>query len=334
MIRRYCFALLLLFVVFPVYAQDDAFNLPAALYVLTNDGVIQRYGQGAEGITSVSPPDRFVVDFGVAPDDTWIAYRTEETLALLNRQTGEEKPMEGGGAADIPPFRGAGDTIVWAPGADALAVTRSSGGRIYFGTDAGTLPAAGMTTYVDLREGAFVQFLWSPDGRYLAGEVEDHIWWIYRREGQNMLLTSAIPSAVGAAWVNNSELVFTPPEGGLILMNLGKANAQTLLLGDGSNYSLPYLRSDGLLVFFGRQKNDTQTEPGFGWLLGLRPGGAALEDLGESPVDLADLRWAPGGEFLISFRAGIFSVVNPINAQSFALPVSAVVAYGWGPLTL
>lgn len=332
MIHRFFFAFLLSLFIMPASAQDDAFNLPAALYVLTNDGVIQRYGQGSEGITTVSPGGRFVIDFGVAPDDTWIAYRTEETLALLNRQTGEEKPIEGGGAADIPPFRGEGDTIVWSPGADALAVTRSSGGRVYFDTDAGTLPAAGMTTYIDLREGAFVQFLWSPDGRYLAGEVEDHIWWIYRREGQNMLLTSVVPSAVGAAWVNNSELVFTPPEGGLILMNLGKANAQTALLGDGSNYSLPYLMPDGLLAFFGRQKDDTETEPGYGWLLGLRAGSAALENSGEAPVNLEDLRWAPGGKFLISFQTGVFSIVNPVNAQSFALPVSAVVAYSWGPL--
>ncbi len=330
MIRRFFITLLLTLVIAPVYAQDDALNLPAALYVLTNEGVIQRYGQGADGISTVSPADQFIVDFGIAPDDNWIAYRTETTLTISNRITEESYQVESD-LASVPSVRGKGDTIAWSSTGDAIAVTTLYGGRVYINPSPTAPAAEWQFAPLDLREGAFLQLLWSPDGRFLAAEVEGNIWWIYRRDGQTMQLTSAIPSAVGLVWVSNFELVFAPAEGGLILMNLDKANVQTVLLGDGSNYSLPYLMPDGLLAFFGRQKDDPETETGFGYLLGLRAGSTALENTGEVPVNLADLRWSPGGEFLISFQTGVFSIVNPINAQSFALPVSAVVAYGWGP---
>jgi len=333
MIRRIAIFSLLILLVVPAYAQNDGFNLPAALYVLTNDGSIQRYGQGAEGISTVSPADQFIIDFGVAPDDVWIAYRTENALTLLNRTTEESYLIESD-LASVPTVRGRGDTVAWSPQGDAIAVTTLYGGRIYINSIPSDTPANWTFTPLDLREGAFLQLLWSPDGRFLAAEVEDNIWWIYRRDGQNMQLTSAIPSAVGAAWASNFELVFAPAEGGLILMNLDKANTQTILLGDGSTYSLPYLKSGGELEFFGRRKDDTETEPNFGWLLGLRAGSATLDNTGEVPVNLMDLRWATGGEFLISFQEGVFSIVNPINGQSFALPVSAVVSYAWGPRLL
>jgi hypothetical protein len=328
--RRFYFFLLLFLVAAPAYAQEDGFNLPAALYVLTNDGMIQRYGQGAEGITTVSPADVFIVDFGVSPDDNWIAYRTENALTIANRTT-EETYLVESELASVPSVRGEGDTIAWSPAGDAIAVTTLYGGRIYINPSPSSPVASWQFTPLDLREGAFIQVLWSPDGRFLAAEVEGNIWWIYRRDGQNMVLTSAIPSAVDVAWVANSELVFAPAEGGLVLMRLDQANAQTILLSDGSNYSLPYLMPDGLLAFFGRQKDDTETEPGFGWLVGLRAGAASVENTGEIPVNLTGLRWSPGGDFMISFQDGIFSVVNPINGQGFALPVSAVVAYTWGP---
>jgi hypothetical protein len=334
MMRRFYFVLLLFVIAAPAFAQGDALNLPAALYVLTNDGVIQRYGQGAEGIETVSPADQFILDFGISSDDEWIAYRTEDVLTIVNRTSGEEKSLEGGGAADIPPVRGLGDTIAWSPASDALVVTRSSGARVYFSTDAGVLTAAATTTSVDLAEGTFLQFIWSPDGRYLAGEAEDNIWWIYRHDGQNIQLTSAIPSATDIAWVNNSELVFTPVDGGLILMNLDKANAQTVLLADTSTYSLPYLLPDGVLIFYGREKDNAEIEPGSGLLLGLKAGSTTFETYGNSPVNLADLRWAPGGGFLVAFQDGSFLVVDPVTGQSFPLPVSAVVAYSWGPLLI
>jgi hypothetical protein len=327
-------SLLLTITVIPVQAQGDALDLPAALYILTSEGFVQRYGRGTEGISTVTPEGEFVVDFGAAPDDNWMAYRTESALMLVDRAGGEPVLVESD-LADVPPVRGKGDTIAWSPLGDAIAVTTQAGARVYFGTGEGESPGEWTFTAVDLNEGqfgAFVQVMWSPDGRYMAAGTEDHIWWIYRRENQNMLLTSAITSSMGLAWVNISEIVFAPAEGGLILMNLDQSNLQTTLLDATWNYSLPYLLPDGVLAVFGRQKTDAEMEEGTGRLIGLKAQVAEILTLGQAAVNLSDLRWAPGGGLMTSFQSGVFSVVNPVTGEGFALPISAAVAYSWGAL--
>lgn len=300
---------------------QDGLNLPTELYVLTNSGVVQRYGLGAEGVSAVTPEDEFVLDFGVAPDGNWIAYRTENALRLLNMYTGESADIEGA-AAGVPPFRGRGDTMAWSPSGDALVYTTLHGARVWFN--------ASPPAFADLREGQFKQVMWSPEGRYLAAEADPSIWWLYRRDGAALALTSAIPSSAGLAWIGAAEVVFAPEEGGLSRMNLADANRQTLLLDDTWVYSLPYELADGTLAVFGRQKDDAAFAPGFGRLLGLSPDAPQISSLGQTAVELRDLRWAPGGELLVAFRGGVLALVVPASGQGLTLPVSDAVAYSWG----
>src|SRR5262245_35588225 len=110
----FCFVLF----VTVIHAQDGL-NLPTELYVLGNNGQVQRYGLGAAGISTVTPESDFVVDFGVAPDGNWLAYRTEQSLTILNMFTGESSVIENG--AGVPSARGRGDTLAWSPSGDALA---------------------------------------------------------------------------------------------------------------------------------------------------------------------------------------------------------------------
>src|SRR5690606_32042776 len=99
--------------------EGDALDLPAALFVLTNEGRVDRYGLGSEGIRAVTPQSAFVLDFGVAPDGDWLAYRTETLLALRRVSNGEGVTLDEGGAS-VPSVRGQGDTIAWSPGGDAI----------------------------------------------------------------------------------------------------------------------------------------------------------------------------------------------------------------------
>ncbi|MEO8613428.1 MAG: WD40 repeat domain-containing protein, partial [Chloroflexota bacterium] len=227
-----------------------------------------------------------------------------------------------GATAGIPPVRGRGDTLAWSPTGDAIVYTTASGGRAYF---------TGSKTFLDLPQGQLTQLLWSPTGAYLALEADQNIWWLYRRDGDNLVLTSAIPSAVGLTFVNASQVVFAPADGGLLRMDLAAANAQTSLLDNTWNYALPYLLADGTLAVFGRQKDDTEVPEGSGRLLGLASSSPSIQNLSDAIVELNGLNWSPGGNLLIAFRGGVMALVLPSSGQGLTLPISEAVAYSWGP---
>lgn len=322
--RIFLILAILILSLFPAQAQEGL-NLPADLYVLLNDGQIQRFGMGAVGITNLTPPGIFIVDFGVDSLGGRIAFRTESGMFAINIASGGEPQQIEGAGADVPAYRGVGDTIAWSPGGDALAYTTTYGGRVYFET-------GGAPVFVDLREGVFKSLSWSPGGRFLAAEAEAEVWWIYRRDGASLALTSVITSSVGTAWISDSELVFAPVEGGLRLMNLDQANAQVELLDASVIYRLPELNADAALVFFGRDPNDAAVPEGYGRLLRLGRGAQQVETVGQVPVALNGLRWAPGGSLLVAFQGGVFALYDPSTGLGFPLPMTDVVAYDWGPL--
>jgi WD40 repeat protein len=320
MLRKLFVTITLLLLASVAHAQEDGLNLPTELYVLTNSGEVQQYGIGIAGLKTVTPEGEFVLDFGVAPDGNWLAYRTENALKLLNIYTQASEDVEGA-TAGIPPVRGHGDTLAWSPTGDVIVYTTETGGRAYF---------TGKKIFVDLTQGAFTQVIWSPSGAYLAAEAKDNVWWLFRRDGDNLILTSAIPSAVGLTWVSASQVVFAPGDGGLIRMDLAAANAQTTLLDNTWDYALPYLLPDGTLAVYGRQKGSEDIPEGSGRLLGLAPDSTAVQNLSEAVTELNGLAWAPGGNLLIAFRGGVMALVIPASGQGLTLPVSEAAAYSWG----
>ena len=326
MARRLAFLIAVLFTLalsFSVQAQD-ALNLPADLYILLNNGQIQRFGVGAAGVFDLTPPGLFIVDFGVDSLGQQIAFRTESGLYTINVASGGNPQQLEGATADVPPYRGSGDTIAWSPSGDAVAYTTTYGARIAF--NLGATP-----TFFDLKQSPFKGLSWSPGGRFLAAEAEQNVWWIYRRDNNNLVLTSAIPSSIGTAWVSDGELVFAPADGGLRLMNLDQANAQAVLLDESVTYRLPELNASDALVFFGRDPNDKNVPDGYGRLLRLARGASKLETIGKVPISLNGLRWAPGGSLLVAFQGGVIALYDPSTGLGFPLPMTDLVAYAWGP---
>ncbi|MBC7810701.1 MAG: hypothetical protein H7175_06115, partial [Burkholderiales bacterium] len=106
-------AVLFLVALFSTTTAQDALNLPADLYVLLNEGHVERYGTGAMGVRTVTPEDEFVLDFGVAPDGNWLAYRTQEALFITDLHSGYSTALDTD--ADFPATRGEGDTVAWSP---------------------------------------------------------------------------------------------------------------------------------------------------------------------------------------------------------------------------
>ncbi|MDX2161056.1 MAG: hypothetical protein SF162_06995 [bacterium] len=325
---------LLLAVCLPAAGQQEGVDLPADLFVLLNDGSILRYGVGASGVTQISPGGEFAVDFGVDDRGSRLAYRTEAGLFLrdLNAPDGQAAaPLQiEDSAAGLPAYRGRGESIAFSPTASevpggAVAYTLLEGFRVAYLS--GTAP-----TFQTFMEGIFTDLRWSPTGRYLAGETDQNVWWIYRREGDTLSLTSVIVSSIGTAWVSPNEIVFAPVDGGLKIMNLDLANQQTDLLDASVEYRLPTLTADDNLDFFGRSKADTAIPEGYGLLLRLRRGADSLDSIGQTPIELTGLRWVPGGALMIAFQAGVLAVFDPATGFGFPLPLENVVAYAWGPL--
>lgn len=301
--------------ILPVQAQDGL-NLPTELYILRNDGVVQRYGLGASGVQTVTPDDEFVVDFRVAPDGNWLAYRTQTGLFLHQMHNDTDLIVLEGSQAGVPGTRGRGETIAWSPSSDAIAYTTLDGGRVYFRQS---------NTFSDLGTPNLRHLLWSPDGRYLAAEANDNIWWIFRRESGQMILTSAIPGAYGAAWVSLTALVFPPIEGGLNVMDLAAGNQQTVLLAGPQVYRLPWVQDDGSILIY--VMNDDNTAALSQVTLTTPPD---IFDIGVA-FDMVGMRWAPGGGWLVAFQGGALALVNPQTGQGLTLPISGASAYGWGP---
>ncbi len=309
-----------------VGSAQDGLNLPADLIVLLNDGRVQRFGVGAAGVRDLTPEGTFVIDFGVDATGARLAYRTEAGLFVrdLTQDAAVAIPIEDG-RADVPPLRGIGDTIAWTPGGDGLAYTTTYGARVHW---------IGTTVFIDLREGLFRHLVWSPGGRFLAAESESEgqsIWWVYRRDGVLLALTSIIADGSGAiTWLSDAEIIFAPLGGGLRVMRLDEANRQIALLDETLLYRLPALDATDALVFFARDPRDPSVPEGYGRLLRLTRGAAQTESIGAVPVAFEGLRWSPGARLLVALQGGVMALFDPSSGAGFPLPINGVVAYDWG----
>jgi hypothetical protein len=302
-------------------AQGDALNLPTDLYVLLNEGIVERYGIGVLGRSTITPEGTFVIDFGISQDGAQIAYRAQDGLYIAPVDATASAQLVDP-AADVPPVRGRGDTIAWSPDGNAVAFTTLNGAGVYY-TQVGVS--------VSLQQAALNGLSWSPDGRYLVGESNGNIWWIYKADIAPPTLQAAIPSSLGTAWVNNSQLAFAPAEGGLLLMDLDAQNRQIALLDTTAEYRLPYLAPDGRLFFFRRQKDDEAVPEGYGQWSALTPGVQAVDTLGANPIAVEGLQWTPGGTLMVSSSGGVMALFDPSTGQGQTLPVNSVVAFDWGP---
>lgn len=319
--RRLALILLCWALLAPIRAQDGL-ELATELYVLLNDGVIERYGLGASGVQRISPENTFIVDFAVAPDNVWLAYRTQDGLWLADMYAPDSQQLIDGVTADAPPIRGRGETIAWSPQGDAIAYTTLYGLRLYRNDG----------VFADVVVSPLLHLQWSPLGGYLAAEAEENIWWIYRRDGGQLTLVAALPSSIGVDWLNETQLVFAPQEGGLFILDLARGNAQTQLLDTTWACGLPFVESAESILFFARRTFDPLVAENSGRLIRINPTTRATEDLGTEPLEFSNIRWARGGIFLVASQAGVLALVEPRSAQGFTLPIASAAAYGWGPL--
>ncbi len=309
-----------------VFAQSDGFDLPTDLYILLNEGIVQRYGLGAEGATTVTPEGDFVVDFAVAPDGNWIAYRTEEgiTLAYMPNPDQIRVLLETVVTADFPPLRQGGQTMAWSNDGAQLAYTTASGVRVAFNLGTNNV------VFTNILTSPARHLAWSTDGTYLAIEVENNIWWIYQQVDNTMNLVGALPSSYGTVWQDDSRLIFAPQEGGLLILDLGNLNTQYILRSAGQRYFLPTFRADDSLIAFTSDDSDNPQANAVWTRMSVSGNVATIEEFSNSPTDIRGAMWGVGGESLIALRDDTMVLLVPNIGVVLPLPVGEVVAYGWG----
>lgn len=319
---------------YPILAQEGL-NLPTELYVLVNEGRVDRYGLGTEGVISATPADQFVIDFGASPDGDWLAYRLETGLVIANVLTQNGELVDSN--AGIPPMRGDGASIAWSPDTRKLAYTANNALRVYFRL---TIPPQ-TPTFVDVTDSfqgqGFAELVWSPNGRYLAARsVAENIWQVYQVENNAVTLVSIVPPAADVVWLSSDALLFAPLDGGLTVMDLAQANAQIPLIRSVNVYDVLYVTREGIIQAFRRTVNPADDSVS-GQYVTIDPNTTTITDVGTESIDftlLRDVRWTPDGAFVTAVQSNVLLLFNPLGGVGFPLPTSGVVAYGWGEVPL
>ena len=328
--RPFIFTLITLCLAIPIQAQD-ALNLPTELFVLLNDGSLDRYGLGAAGTDTVAGDGQFIVDFGVAPDGDWIAYRTPDAFVVAEITTGLGEALAT--QPPLPPTRGEGETLAWSPDASAIAYTTEDGLGVRFRSPE---PPARPGFFVvlagtDDTPDVFAELQWSPDGAFLAARrISDNTWVIYETVGAELRFSAATPSAPSGTWRAPGVFAFAPASGGLEQVNVGVGNAFADLLPTTTLYDALALRPDGQLAAFSRPLNTLDDPDPTGRYTLIDPVEGTSEVMSDAELPLNGLRWTPDAMLALAFEGGVLVLVNPQTGEGFPLPVTNAVAYGWG----
>ncbi|MFZ4827477.1 MAG: hypothetical protein ACOYLB_08975 [Phototrophicaceae bacterium] len=313
--RVYLWLLLVLSLATTAQGQDGL-NLPSELYILLNEGYVERYGLGTEGIQQATPDGQFVIDFGVSADGQWLAYRTSEFVIVID-------PLSGAGSVidfepSFPLLRGQGKTLAWAPNGKAIAYTTSNGLRVTLRGESGQQHY----NVSDSLQG-FAHLLWSPLGDYLVATTNNGIWQIYHITAQGIRLAAATPNVLDVAWVDAHQLAFTPAEGGVMMLDLDRANTQHTLFSSQQRFDLLYPLEGQLLQAF-RVEGDSGT------LVEIDYGRGQITQRGEQAITLEGLQWGVGGKQMVAWRGGALALLDPRTQQGLTLPIANAVMFDWG----
>ncbi len=315
----------------PALAQEQELPLPADLFVLTESNQVMHISRGSSFAAAITPPEQGVVDFGVAPDGQWIAYRTATgedgatrpflAVTAVDGLSGQVVEFE---EADQPPITGRGRTLAWSPDGTAIAYTTGAGLRLYL---AG-VGEEGAAVFQDLAGGPFLNLLWSPGGGYLAAEAEGNVWSVYRRETARMTFAGQVPASAGAAWVREGVLALAPPAGGLIALSVADGS-QTVLLGAEVVASQPTRITGGRLIFLVHGSSGQRFAARRFGTVDLQSG--EYQEF-EALLELtAAMRWLPNGAALLATIDGTLTVIEPRTDARREL-MTGVKFYDWGPL--
>ncbi len=300
----------------PALARD----LPAPLCVLIT-GQVFCYDIYLTAPNPVTPPDQQVIDFAIAPDGNWIAYRTADTVTIapINDDRGSQQvdPQA------IPPaalgiFK---TTIAWSPDGLAIAYVTANGFRVAF-------PGADKPQYVDNNEREVIDLRFSPSGVRLAAQADDGSWTLFTiQSGVDSLAvqrTRTINQAADVAWLDDTNLVVAFVAGGLARIDATSAAQAPAWTAGTGHYTKLIASSEGQIFALNPDPGDT-----IGSAVSISADGT-VTPVGSSKID-AQVQWGPDGAIMYYITSGTPILVDRATGAENRLRINRVIRLVWGP---
>ncbi len=176
--------------VMPVRAQDEAFPLPAPLYILTSQHEIIAVDPANGGQAVISQPEQPVIDFDIAPDGEWIVYRTTANSLVVVTQLAGRSGYVLEFADGAFPASGPAQTIAWSPDAARIAYIIGEGVRIAE-LGAGDYGQAQFSTV----QGPWIELYWTATDTLIASDANGQTTRIHGTAGRwSVEVVSGVPA--------------------------------------------------------------------------------------------------------------------------------------------
>lgn len=270
----------------------------------------------------VTPPDQRVLDFAIAPDGNWLAYRSNDAITLTSIYGDSISQQIDPNAASPAALNLRLSTLAWSPDGLALAYVTAGGFRVAFPT------ANGPPRFVEITDRLVVNLRFSPTGQRLAAQADDGTWSLFavqaNGEGGEVRRTRTIDQAVDMAWLDDNSLIAAAVSGGLAPIaaaNPGEALSWTM---PGDHFTKLISTSSGDVLALHPDPGETM-----GHVVRIRAD-ATVTNVGTSKID-SRAEWGPDGTTLYYITSGTPILIDRATGNENTLPLKRVTRLAWPP---
>jgi hypothetical protein len=269
----------------------------------------------------LSPTGQGVIDFTIAPDGNWVAYRANNTVTVRGVYSDTNLQID---SLAIPPaaLDLVHNTLTWSPDGLSIAYLIASGFRVAFPSPDGTPQT------IDITDRLYINLRFSTQGSRLAAQAIDGNWSLFKLSVEAGKLsvnrTGSIARPADLAWFDDSTFVLAAVAGGLTGLDandLGKAPAWTV---PNEHFTKLFSSSIGQVFALHPDPGDT-----IGSAVSITKAGE-VKPIGVSKID-SQVEWGPDGNVMLYITSGTPILVDRRDGRENILPLSNITHLIWAP---
>jgi WD40 repeat protein len=270
----------------------------------------------------VTPPDQRVLDFAIAPDGNWLAYRSNDTITLTSIDDDSISQQVDPNAAPPAALTLPLSTLAWSPDGLALAYVTASGFRVAFPT------ADGTPRFVDITDRLVVNLRFSPTGQRLAAQADDNTWTLFSIQADGeagaVRRTRTIDQAADVAWLDDNSLIAAAISGGLARVTAADPSEALTWTMPGDHFTKLISTSSGDVLALHPDPGET-----IGHVVRIHADGT-VTNVGTSKID-SQAEWGPDGTTLYYITSGTPILIDRATGNENTLPLKRVTRLAWPP---